>query len=193
MRRVRIAILISGRGSNMEAIVRAARDGVLSGRCEVVAVVADRESAPGLERARALGVPCAVVPARGLAREEFDQRLRDRLEPLAIDYVVLAGFMRILSPVMLERYPDRIVNIHPADTREHRGLDGYAWAFERQLAETRITVHLVDEGLDSGRILGQRAVDLRGTRTLAEVERAGLAVEHCFYSEVLAELFSRPM
>jgi phosphoribosylglycinamide formyltransferase-1 len=175
----------------MEAILRAARDGVLRGRAEVVAVVSDRDDAPGLARAEALGATTAVVPSRGLGRDEFDRRLRAFLEPLAIDYVVLAGFMRILTGVMVGRYPDRIVNIHPADTREHRGLHGYAWAFERRLPETKVTVHLVDEGLDSGRILAQRTVDLRGARTLGDVERAGLAVEHGCYSEVLAELFSR--
>jgi phosphoribosylglycinamide formyltransferase 1 len=191
VRRARIAILISGRGSNMEAVLRASRTGILRDRCEVVVVVSDRADAPGLERAVALDTPVAVVPP-GADRREFDGRLRDLLEPLAIDYVVLAGFRRILSPVMLERYRDRIVNIHPADTRRYQGLHGYAWAFASRLPETKVTVHLVDEGVDTGRILGQRTVDLRAARTLEDVERAGLTVEHEFYSEVLAELFSRP-
>lgn len=183
----RVAILISGRGSNMEAILRNVRAGTLA--CEVALVVSSRPEAGGLERARALGFPTAALDARGLSREEFDRRLRALLEPLRLDWLVLAGYLRLLTPEIVRRYRDRIVNIHPADTRLHQGLHGYRWAFERGLASTWVTVHLVDEGIDTGRILAQAEVDLAGARTVEEVERRGLAVEHRLYSEVLGQLF----
>jgi len=102
--------------------------------------------------------------------------------------VVLAGYMRILSPAFIQPFAGRIINIHPADTHLHQGLHAYEWAFENKLPETKITVHLVDEGLDTGPVLAQKTVDLRGVDTLAEVERRGLAVEHEVYAQTLAEL-----
>ncbi len=187
-RKQRIAILASGRGSNMEALLRSVRGGVLSDCCEVALVFSNRPESRALVRASALGFPVASLSSRGLAREDFDVRLLQVLEPLRVDYLVLAGFLRILSPAVIARYPRRIVNIHPADTRVHRGLHGYRWAFEQRLEQTAITVHLVDEGLDSGPILAQRTVDLRGVADEAEVERRGLEVEHVLYPEALAQL-----
>ncbi len=99
--------------------------------------------------------------------------------------------MRILSPAVIERYRHRIINIHPADTRAYQGMHGYEWAFEQRLEQTTISVHLVDEGVDTGRILAQREVDLRGAATLAEVKARGLRVEHTLYSETLRDVFTR--
>lgn len=188
--RKRIAIFISGRGSNMEAILRQARDGVLAPVCQVVLVFANDPNAPGLEIARRYGVPTASLPSRGRDRREFDGEVVALLEPCRLDYLVLAGYMRLLSPVLIERYPGRIINIHPADSRLYQGTHGYQWAFEQGLSKTLVTVHLVDEGMDTGQILAQAEVDLRGAETLEEVERRGLAVEHRFYSAVLAGLFA---
>jgi len=187
-RKQRIAILISGRGGNMEAIVRNVREGSLRDCCEVLLVVSSRADAPGLGRASALGFPIASLDAKGAL---LDKKLLALLEPLRLDWLVLAGWMRILSPAVIRRYPERIVNIHPADTRAHQGLGGYRWAFERKLESTSVTVHLVDEGLDTGRILAQRSVDLRGAKSLADVEQRGLAVEHALYSEALRDLFTK--
>lgn len=189
-RKQRVAILISGRGSNMEAILRSVRGGGLAGRCEVALVFSSRGDAPGLSVARAFGVRTLCVEPRGRSREEYDAEVLRLLEPFAIDWLVLAGYRRILGPEVVRRYRGRIVNVHPADTREHQGLHGYRWAFERGLEKTRVTVHLVDEGLDTGPIVAQREVDLRGAQTLEEVERRGLAVEHALYSEALAGLFA---
>ena len=99
--------------------------------------------------------------------------------------------MRILSPGVIERYRNRIINIHPADTRAYQGIHGYEWAFEQRLEWTKITVHLVDEGVDTGRILAQRDVDLRGASTLDDIKQRGLRVEHALYSEVLRGVFTR--
>ena len=181
----RVAILISGRGSNMVALAESVRNGVLAGRCEIAAVVASRPGAPGLARAREMGLAAFALDGRGMAKDAYDDALLAVLENGRADVVVLAGYMRILSPRVVERYRGRILNIHPADTAQHQGLHGYEWAFERRLPATKITVHLVDEGLDTGAVLEQRDVDLRGADTLEEVERCGLAVEHELYPEAL--------
>ncbi|MFH1465488.1 MAG: phosphoribosylglycinamide formyltransferase [Pseudomonadota bacterium] len=185
---VRLAILLSGRGSNMLALVEACRAGVLRGVCEPCLVLSSDPEASGLDRAAALGVPTIALPARGLGRAAYDEALAEALAPFEPDCIALAGFMRILGPRVLSRWAGRVVNIHPADTRQHQGLHGYAWAWERRLAETAVTVHLVDAGLDTGPILAQRAVDLRGVGSLEEVEARGLAVEHEVYAEALRDL-----
>ena len=186
----RLAILISGRGSNMVALAQAASSGALAGRCEIAAVVASRTAAPGLALARELGLETLALDARGMGRDAFDDALLAALEKHRVDVVVLAGYLRILSPRVVARYRGRIVNIHPADTAAHRGLGGYTWAFAQKLPSTKITVHLVDEGLDTGAVLAQREVDLRGVDTLAEVERRGLAAEHALYPEALQHFLS---
>lgn len=186
----RIAMFISGRGSNMEAILKQARDGMLADCCEVALVFANTAEALGLRVAERYGVATAYIESRGKRRREFDRQALDLLEPLRLDYLVLAGYMRILSPIVIERYRNRIINIHPADTRVYQGIHGYEWAFEQRLPTTKITVHLVDEGVDSGRILAQRDVDLRGANSLEEVQQRGLRVEHALYSETLRDVFT---
>lgn len=185
----RIAIFISGRGSNMEAILRQVQDGILKDLCEVVVVFSNKASAGGLAMARSFGVPTACIESKGKNREDFDREVLGILEPMHIDYIVLAGFMRILSPVFIRAYKNRIINIHPADTEQFKGIGAYEWAFGNKLERTKITVHFVDEGVDTGPVIAQREVDLRGAKTLEEVEKRGLAVEHAFYSEALAQLF----
>ena len=186
----RIAMFISGRGSNMEAILKQARDGMLADCCEVALVFANTAEALGLRIAERYGVATAYIESRGKRRRDFDRQVLDLLEPLRLDYLVLAGYMRILSPIVIERYRNRIINIHPADTRVYQGIHGYEWAFEQRLPTTKITVHLVDEGVDSGRILAQRDVDLRGANSLEEVQQRGLRVEHALYSETLRDVFT---
>jgi phosphoribosylglycinamide formyltransferase-1 len=187
--RKRIAVLISGRGSNMEAIVRSTKKGILKDYCEVVVVLSNRPDARGLAVAESLGVRTACIESKGKKRMAFDRELLEFLEPMRLDYVVLAGFMRILSPVFVVRYRNKIINIHPADTAAYRGLHGYEWAFENRLKTTMVTVHYVDEGVDTGPVIAQREVDLIGASNLEEVEARGLRVEHQFYSEVLLQLF----
>ena len=184
----RIGILISGRGSNMKAIVRNTRDGILRGWCEVAVVLSNVPGASGLGVAKDMGVPTAVVDSTSKKRRVFEREMTAVLEEFGIDYVVLAGFMRILSPQFIGHYRNRIINIHPADTNRFRGLGGYEWAYKKRLSTTKITVHCVDEGVDTGTVLAQQTVDLRGAETLEEIERRGLAVEHTFYSAVLLRI-----
>lgn len=189
-RPARLAILLSGRGSNMLALAEAVRAGVLRGVAEIAVVFSNDPAAPGLESAAALGLPTASLPSKGRKRENFDLEAVEVLRGYQPDYVVLAGYMRVLSPAFVRAFAGRIVNIHPADTHQHQGLHAYEWAYDNRLPETKITVHLVDEGLDTGPILAQRPVNLVGADTLAEVQRRGLAVEHVLYAETLRDLIT---
>ncbi|QKG54020.1 phosphoribosylglycinamide formyltransferase [Hymenobacter sp. BRD67] len=184
----RLAILLSGRGSNMLALAEAVRTGTLRGLAEIAVVFSNDPAAPGLTAAAALGLPTASLASHGRKRVAFDEEVVEILNKYDINYVLLAGYMRVLSPAFVRAFAGRILNIHPADTHQHQGLHAYEWAFANQLAETKITVHLVDEGLDTGPILAQRVVNLRGAATLAEVQRRGLAVEHVLYAETLRDL-----
>ena len=188
----RLAILLSGRGSNMLALAEAVRHGVLHGVAEVAVVFSNDPAAAGLAAAAALGLPTASLPSVGRKRVAFDAEVVALLKGYQPDYVVLAGYMRVLSPTFVQAFAGRIVNIHPADTNQHQGLHAYEWAFDNHLAETKITVHLVDEGLDTGPILTQQIVNLEGADTLAEVQRRGLAMEHVLYAEALLELITNP-
>lgn len=186
----RLAILISGRGSNMAAILRESREGILKGLCEVAVVVSNKCSAAGLETARHAGVPAICVPSEGKKRRAFEGELIETLEPYKPDYIILAGFMRILTPFFIHHYRNRILNIHPADTTQFQGIGGYEWAFEKGLKETKITVHLIDDGVDTGPVIAQKTVDLKGADTLEEVEKRGLAIERTFYSEVIRDILT---
>jgi len=190
-RPARLAILLSGRGSNMLALAEAVRAGVLQNLAEIVVVFSNDPTALGLESAAALGLPTSSLSSKGRKRESFDLEVVEVLRRYQPDYVVLAGYMRVLSPTFVRAFAGRIVNIHPADTHQHQGLHAYEWAFDNHLTETKITVHLVDEGLDTGPILAQQVVNLEGADTLAEVQRRGLAVEHTLYAETLAALITK--
>ncbi len=184
-----IAIFISGRGSNMVAIAQQVQGGILSDCCRIRLVVSNRCDAVGLQTAADMGLATVCVPSEGKRRADHEQELIALLEPLQIDYIVLAGYMRLVSSLLIAHYPQRIINIHPADTRLHQGLHAYEWAFACRLPYTCITIHYVDSGMDTGDIIAQAEVDLRQADSLAEVERRGLAVEHRVYSEVLRGIF----
>jgi phosphoribosylglycinamide formyltransferase-1 len=173
----------------MEAIMKSVESGVLKDQAEVVMVFSNNPDAAGLETADYKGYKTANISSKGKKRESFDKEVIDLLEQLEFDYIILAGYMRILSETFVTRFPKRIINIHPADTKLHQGLHAYEWAFDNNMHETKITVHYVDVGVDKGEIISQATVDLTDAETLDEVERRGLAVEHKFYSETLNILF----
>jgi phosphoribosylglycinamide formyltransferase-1 len=187
----RIAIFISGRGSNMDAIIRQAREGILRDACDIVLVFSNKPEAKGLQTASAAGIQTACIPSKGKKREDFDKEVIAFLEAFHIDFIVLAGYMRLLSPAFIKAYKHRIINIHPADTRAFQGVGGYDWAFEHKLAKTYVTVHYVDEGMDTGDIIEQRELDISECSTLEEVEKKGLALEHRMFSEVLKKVFEK--
>ncbi len=173
----------------MDAILRQTRDGILRDACELVLVFSNNSKAKGLETAENVGVSTECITSKGKTRENFDKEVIDFLEPLKIDYIILAGYMRLLSPLFIRTYQKRIINIHPADTRAFQGVGGYDWAYENKLKKTYVTVHYVDEGMDTGDVIEQRELDISGMTTLSEIEKAGLTLEHKMFSEVLKKLF----
>ena len=175
----------------MEAIIEACNTGVLKDWAEIVLVFSNKPSAAGLETAAAAGLPTQALPSKGKKRGQFDQEVVELLSNYDLDYIILAGYMRVLSPTFVEAYRGKIINIHPADTTQHQGLHAYEWAFEQGLEETKITVHYVDEGLDTGSIIAQYPVDLKGVESLEEVEKRGLAVEHANYSRAIRNILEQ--
>src|SRR5262245_3915530 len=193
----RIAVLASGSGSNLQAILDACRDGHIAG--SVVLVVSDRGDAFALERAAAAGIPSTHLPSRdGEPRPSYDARLADLVEAAAPDVVVLAGWMRILTMSFLGRFPGRVVNLHPALPGELPGVDAIARAWEeRQRGErtaTGVMVHLVpDEGVDDGPVLGTATVPIEPDDTLADLTERVHRAEHCLLVDVLAEFHPQEM
>ncbi len=184
----KLAILISGRGSNMEAILRNVKDGFLKDVCRVELVFSNNPVAPGLEKAEKMGFHTETISSKGKKKDYYESQLLELLLSYEIDLIVLAGYMKILSPLIVDAFPNKIINIHPADTKKHKGLHGYKWAFENGLDKTKITVHYVDNTLDGGEIIAQREVDISDCETVAQAEAKGLAVEHKLYSEVIYKL-----
>lgn len=186
----RIAILISGSGSNMEAIIQASQEGILQGLCEVVTVVSNKPSAQGLTKAHNQGIPSVCIQSKDKSREAFELELLNYLKLFRVDYVILAGFMRVLTSFFIGHFPKKIINIHPADTLKFQGVGGYEWAFNKNLKQTKITVHYIDSGVDTGAIIAQAVVGLSDCKTLEAVKHRGLAIEHRLYKEALASVFS---
>ncbi len=175
----RVGVLVSGRGSNLQALVDATRRGELGG--EVGVVVSNVEAAPALDRARQAGIPAVFRDHRGKKREDFDAEIVEILRAHRVDLVCLAGFMRLLSPVFIRAFPGRILNIHPALLPAFPGLDAQRQAWEHGAKVSGATVHLVDEGLDSGPIVAQEAVKVLSGDTPATLAARILEVEHCLY------------
>lgn len=198
---VPFAVLASGRGSNFEAIARAVREGRLSGR--IVAVLSDKADAPVLEKARAAGVPVLAVPAppreHGTPEERrrrHEEKILEALAPYSPRFLVFAGYMRIITPRLIDAFRDsgaaysRIVNIHPSLLPAFAGVDGYGQAFRYGAKVAGVTVHLVDREMDGGPVCAQEAFEIGDCADRAEVEKRGLEVEHRLYPEVLEWVLS---
>ncbi|MDP8221473.1 MAG: phosphoribosylglycinamide formyltransferase [Candidatus Stygibacter frigidus] len=188
MEKKRLLIMISGRGSNMEALLKNTISGELGSCAEIIGVFSNKAEAPGLEIAKRLGFPVKVIASKGKKRKHYNAELKEWLVELDPDYIILAGYMLIIPSNIVTSFPERIINIHPADTTQHQGLHGYEWAWKNKLPETMITIHYVDNGLDTGRIIAQERVNLMEANTLEEVEIRGLEAEHRVYGEVLAKI-----
>jgi phosphoribosylglycinamide formyltransferase-1 len=180
----RLGVLISGRGSNLQALI----DAVAERRLDAViaVVISNREDAAGLERARRAGIEAVCVSHRGWpSREDYDRALVKELKRRGVDFVCLAGFMRVFSPVMIEAFPNRIVNIHPSLLPSFPGVDAQRQAFEHGVKFAGVTVHLVTNELDSGPIILQRVVPVRDTDTVDTLSTRILAEEHHAYVEAV--------
>lgn len=179
----RLGILISGRGSNFEAIADNVAAGTIA--AEIAVVISNRAQAPGLEAARRRGLQAVALPSRGLDREVYDRMLGEELEKAGVDLVCLAGFMRLLSAGFIRRFPQRIVNIHPSLLPAFPGLDAQQQALEHGVKIAGCTVHFVDEQLDAGPILLQAPVPVRDDDTVESLSARILAEEHRLYSEAI--------
>ena len=184
----KIAVLLSGRGSNFVAIHEAIQRGDLAAEiCVVVSNVAD---APGLAHARAFGLNAQCLPSRGIERLEYDRRLVELLRKYDPDLICLAGFMRVLSPVMVGAFKGRILNIHPALLPSFPGLHGQRQALDYGVKITGCTVHFVDEGMDTGPIILQRAVEVMEGDTEEVLSARILKQEHDLYWRAIAKVLS---
>jgi phosphoribosylglycinamide formyltransferase-1 len=181
---VKLGILLSGRGSNFEAIARNVLSGTL--RCEIGFVFSNRVNAPGLALARELGFPCASIESKGIDRAEFDAQVVDLLKAHGVELVCLAGYMRLLSGHFVSQFPERILNVHPSLLPAFPGLDAQFQALAHGVKIAGCTVHLVDESLDSGPILLQAAVPVFDDDTLEALSQRILIEEHKIYSEAIA-------
>jgi phosphoribosylglycinamide formyltransferase-1 len=188
----RIAILLSGRGSNFLAIQEAIARGEVP--AEIVLVASNVADAPGLARARELGLPTAAIPHQGQAggRQAHEEKVIAAIREAGAEWVCLAGYMRLLSPAFVASFRQRIVNIHPSLLPAFPGLDAQGAAFAHGVKVSGCTVHLVDEGLDSGPIVVQHAVPVLAGDSAADLAARILEAEHQAYPEALRQLFDRP-
>ncbi len=192
MNSTRLVVLISGSGSNLQAILDACQAGELA--AQVVAVISNRREAYGLERGRAAGVPALVKPKlKAQDRRLYDAELADLAASYQPDWVVLAGWMRILSSDFLRRFPGRVVNLHPALPGTFPGVEAIQRAFEAyqrgEIQHTGVMVHLVpDEGVDSGPVLSSQVVPIQPEDTRETLEERVHAIEHVLLVETLKDL-----
>ncbi|MCU1332919.1 MAG: formyltetrahydrofolate-dependent phosphoribosylglycinamide formyltransferase [Candidatus Angelobacter sp.] len=184
----KIGILLSGRGSNFEAIA----DSIEAGRlqAEIAIVISNRPDAPGLESAKRRGLNAQLIPSKGRVREEHDTEVVAALEKAHVDLVCLAGYMRLLSPEFIRAFPNRIVNVHPSLLPAFPGMDGQKQALEYGVKVTGCTVHLVDEHLDHGPIILQKTVPVLDGDDVNTLSARILEQEHTAYSEAVGLLLS---
>jgi phosphoribosylglycinamide formyltransferase-1 len=181
----RIGVLLSGRGSNFEALA----DSVAAGRipnAEIALVLSNRQGAGGIEKARARGIETCVIPSKGLEREAYDKLAVAALHEKNVDLVCLAGYMRLLSPYFVAAFPNRILNIHPSLLPSFPGLESQRQALEHGAKFSGCTVHFVDENLDAGPIVMQAVVPIEDADTPDTLAERILREEHRIYSEAVS-------
>jgi phosphoribosylglycinamide formyltransferase-1 len=183
--KTKVGILISGRGSNMLALADAIREGRVP-EAEIAVVVSDQPAAAGLVHAQAQNLPTVVVERRARSRDEHDRELVTVLQEHQVDFVCLAGYMRLLSAHFLSAYSNRILNIHPSLLPAFPGLDAQRQALEHGAKFTGCTVHFVDQTLDGGPIIAQRVVPILDDDTEESLSARILEQEHKLYAEAVA-------
>ncbi len=187
--KIKLAVLASGRGTNLQALIDAFRGG--DKNVEIVLVLSDNPGAKALERAKKHDIPTCVVERKNFgSRAEFDDALADAIQKSGAKLVALAGFMRILSGRFLSRFPDRVINIHPALLPSFPGLDAQKQALEHGVKITGATVHFVDEGVDTGPIILQAAVPVAKDDTVESLSARILEQEHIIYPEAITLIAS---
>src|SRR5450755_691078 len=179
-----LGILLSGRGSNFEAIARNVASGKIP-NARVAVVISNRPEAGGIEAARRLGLTAVVIPSKGRSREEHDREVAGVLQHHQVDLICLAGYMRLLSPWFVRQFPQRILNIHPSLLPAFPGLEAQEQAFAYGVKVSGCTVHFVDEELDHGAIILQKAVPVHATDDEHTLAQKILEQEHIAYSEAI--------
>jgi len=191
----RLVVLISGNGSNLQAMIDAIQSGII--KAEISVVISNKYDAYGLERARKAGIPVVVLPKmKGQTREEYDAQLAQVVQHYAPDWVILAGWMRILSMNFLRHFPNRVVNLHPALPGTFPGAHAIERAYEAfqrgEIQETGVMVHLVpDEGVDAGPVLAQTQVKILPGDTLEDLETRIHQTEHRLLVDTLEQIISK--
>lgn len=180
----RIGILLSGRGSNFEALAESIAAGRIPG-AEIAVVISNRDGAPGIDRARQRGLDARVLPSKGLQREDYDRQVVAVLREKQVDLVCLAGYMRLLSPVFVGEFRGRILNIHPSLLPSFPGLEAQKQALEHGAKFSGCTVHFVDEHLDAGPIVAQAVVPIEDADTPETLSARILKEEHRIYTEAV--------
>lgn len=180
----RLGVMVSGRGSNLQALIDAVADGRLD--ASIAVVISNRAEAEGLERARRAGIEALYINHRGWpSRDHYDRALAEELRKRGVRLVCLAGFMRLLGPTMIDAFPQGIVNIHPALLPSFPGLDAQRQALDYGVKVTGVTVHLVTTALDAGPIILQRSVPVLETDTVETLSARILVEEHRAYPEAV--------
>lgn len=186
----RLGILISGRGSNLKAII----DAIAAGRLDasIAIVISNRAGAPGLDHARHAGIETLVIDHQPFkSREDYDRVLAKELKDRGVALVCLAGFMRLLGPVMVDAFPNRILNIHPSLLPKYPGLHPQQQALDDGATVSGATVHFVNTALDAGPIVLRREVPVLPDDTAATLAARILEVEHRLYPEAIAHVLGR--
>ena|SRR6202158_3156670 len=179
-----LGILLSGRGSNFEAVAKNVAAGMIP-NARIAVVISNKPDAGGLEIAKRLGLESLVIPSKGKPREEHDREVVAALLQHRVDLVCLAGYMRLLSPWFVQQFPRRILNIHPSLLPAFAGLEAQEQAFAYGVKITGCTVHFVDEELDHGAIIAQKAVPVLETDDEHTLAARILEQEHMAYSEAI--------
>ncbi len=182
-----IGILISGRGSNMLAIVKAVQSGLVPDS-KVAVVISDKTSAEGLLKAEERGIETLTVSKNGRAREEHDAEIIDELKKRDVELVCLAGYMRLLSARFVRAFPGKIINIHPSLLPAFKGLDAQRQAIDYGVKVSGCTVHFVDEALDHGAIIAQKTVEVKDNDTAESLAARILEYEHALYVEAVKRI-----
>jgi phosphoribosylglycinamide formyltransferase-1 len=184
----RLGILLSGRGSNFEALAASVDQGRLD--AEIAVVVSNRPEARGLERAKELGLNAVCIPSKGIDRQEYDRQVVEVLRSYNVELVCLAGFMRLLSGYFIREFPMRILNIHPSLLPAFPGLDAQHQALQHGVKFSGCTVHFVDEDLDAGPIVAQAVVPVLDDDSEQTLSARILAEEHRIYTEAVRLVLS---
>ncbi len=185
---IKIAIFASGSGSNFEALIHAINRGELKAEC--MGLIVDKKNAFALERAKRLGIQAIYINPKDFEKKEgFESEILRILNEWKVEYIVLAGYMRLIGSTLLTKYPKRIINIHPSLLPKYKGKDALGQALIQKETRVGISVHYVDEGMDTGEIIEQFAFDIDLNKDRHDIEETLHAHEHVFYTSVLNKLW----